>query len=845
MEGSMRNQVLGSRYRIIDRIGEGGMAFVYVAMDEKLGRKVAIKVLHEHMEKNPDIRKRFQLEAQAVSSLEHPNIVKVYDFSGAQSERLWIVTEVIRGKNLAQYAQASGPGWVHPVLGACLVREICKALDKAHGEGIVHRDIKPENVMLTTEGRVKLMDFGIAKDLGKASMTVEGTFMGSPSYMSPEQIRGRDVDLRSDLYSLSVLFYEIITGRLPFTGQTTHDVVLRIIEGEFTHPRYIVPTIPAGVNDMIVKGMSRSPEARFQTAREMGRELDLFLGGLGFDESHIELERYFKDPQAYASRLQKAGIPTSMTRAASKPTRNPQLSVLRPTAANSRAAAQRSTLQLDPQRPSEPSIAQRRATPAPQPPTAPEPRRSLVQPRPPQPAPAARQTGYVPPPPLMTPRAPSPQPEVSNVAALREASAFAEVNSQGRAAPQPAPRRAPPRYVRRDAIGLGRRNARLTQLTNSWTHAMFGVLIVGIIGMVSIWGFWELQGRLSAAAQKNRELKESRLTTKPPRPSKARKTSKRRDGTPVVVKNLTKKPLAFLEAAQALGDTAPKAPKLATNGKKPKKPKGGKKPVVKDPPLIVETAEVTRPKKKKSDKPSSALAAASATPPAATPVQAAPLPEGDVEAAQPQAPQPSPPSEPAAEMSEGEASPKEEPAAKEEPKAEGKARVAISSQPAAELFIDGKRFGTTIDATANSGFHTLESGKHALELRRQGYRTYRTRFDLSAGDQKVLPQVVLEPDNGGVVSKASALTLRVSAQPASVVIRNIDNNSTQAFVMKAASRTVQLENGRYHIKIEHNGEVKERELSLTGNQGLTFSAEFKGSIEAKAPDKEGEAKSDE
>ena len=227
----MRNQILGNRYRIIDRIGEGGMAYVYVALDEKLRRKVAIKVLHEHMEKNPDIRKRFQLEAQAVSALEHPNIVKIYDFSGEYSERLWIVTEVIRGKNLAQYAQSIGPGWVNPVLSACIVREICKALDKAHEEGIIHRDIKPENIMLTSEGRVKLMDFGIAKDLGKAGMTIEGTFMGSPSYMSPEQIRGRNVDLRSDLYSLSVLFYEIATGRLPVIGTTTHDVVLRIIEG--------------------------------------------------------------------------------------------------------------------------------------------------------------------------------------------------------------------------------------------------------------------------------------------------------------------------------------------------------------------------------------------------------------------------------------------------------------------------------------------------------------------------------------------------------------------------------------------------------------------------------------
>ena len=302
----MQGQVLGNRYRIIDQLGEGGMAFVYLAVDEKLGRKVAIKVLHEHMERNPDIRHRFHLEAQSISALDHPNIVKIYDFSGDKSHRLWIVTEVIRGKNLAQFVDQYTGGHLHPIVAACLVREICKALEKAHNHGIVHRDIKPENIMVTVNGRTKLMDFGIAKDLAKSGMTMTGTFMGSPSYMSPEQIRGRDVDLRSDLYSLSVLFYEIVTGRLPFVGTSTHDVVMKIMTGEYTFPKYLVDGLPDELNDMIMRGMSRDPVIRQQAAREYGIEIDQYLQNIGFDESHIELERYFKDRRSYDARLQRS-----------------------------------------------------------------------------------------------------------------------------------------------------------------------------------------------------------------------------------------------------------------------------------------------------------------------------------------------------------------------------------------------------------------------------------------------------------------------------------------------------------------------------------------------------------
>nr|MBP9706658.1 serine/threonine protein kinase [Oligoflexales bacterium] len=216
-----KNLLLDNRYQLENRIGSGGMASVYMAMDLKLKRKVAVKILHEHMAKNPEIKKRFQLEAQAISAIEHPNIVKIYDYSGINSEHSWLVTEVISGQNLGEYLSLFPKSRLHPILASCIVREVSKALGAAHDKGIIHRDIKPENVMITETGVVRLMDFGIAKDLQQNSLTQTGTFIGSPGYMSVEQIKGKGVDYRSDIYSLSILFYELVTGVLPYKGSSS------------------------------------------------------------------------------------------------------------------------------------------------------------------------------------------------------------------------------------------------------------------------------------------------------------------------------------------------------------------------------------------------------------------------------------------------------------------------------------------------------------------------------------------------------------------------------------------------------------------------------------------------
>jgi len=312
----MRNEVIGDRYRILDRLGEGGMAVVYTARDEKLDRVVAIKVLHEHLAKNEDIRQRFEQEARAISSLDHPNIVKVFDYSGPDSKQLWIVTELLKGQNLANFLRNFEGGRLNPIIAASVVREICKALEHAHSRDIVHRDIKPENVMVLDHGPVsiKLMDFGIAKNLHKNSMTLTGTFMGSPSYMSPEQIRGKGIDLRCDIYSLGVVLYELTTGRLPFIGTTTHDVILKIVEGNFIRPVDLVPETPGDIDRIICKAMASDAERRFQSGKMLGKELDLFLQRAGFVESHVELERYFQDRNAFEERLAELDLASVETK---------------------------------------------------------------------------------------------------------------------------------------------------------------------------------------------------------------------------------------------------------------------------------------------------------------------------------------------------------------------------------------------------------------------------------------------------------------------------------------------------------------------------------------------------
>lgn len=827
----MRNQLLGNRYRIIERIGEGGMAYVYVAKDEKLGRKVAVKVLHEHMHKNPELRKRFQMEAQAISSLEHPNIVKIYDFSGTNSDRLWIVTEVIRGKNLAQHAQATGRGWLHPILSACIVREILKALDKAHHEGIVHRDIKPENVMITNEGRVKLMDFGIAKDLGKSNMTIEGTFMGSPSYMSPEQIRGRDVDLRSDLYSLAILFYEVVTGRLPYAGQTTHEVILKILDGEFTHPRYIVPTIPLLLNEMIIKGMAKSPESRFQSAREMGREIDLFLGNLAFDESHVELERFFKDPQAYASRLEQVQRNADSQRAGQHSQRYPSSRNL---------TAQPSVAHQEHRRLAQSTSHPKRQASIPIPtPANTNTRHNSIRIRATHIPNQDQATALIPPPPQFNYRGNA----RGSVPARHEQNAASDSPAINQMTARIPAQRPQIRYARREGQLAGRRSIRTTQFAPNWAHVSFGTLIVAALCFISLWGFWELKNRLNQVKTQNYTNK-IHAEDKTQLGQKTR-PRKQRDGTPSVTKQISKKSRTQTvemqsppnknsytqKKSQKTKSKKTATPDAATTPTSANRPKVVKKKAIAGDESIIpalfsgqigETEEIastgqsgTTAGEQSKDPPlksdnSTIVSEKSTNNSVDTSTQATKTSASEVDNSP--------------KKTELKASPKT--SIKTGEKSHMMSSLTIRSQPAAEVFINGKRMGTTNDATASSGSIKLEAGSHILELRRQGYKSYRTQVELVDDEKKTLPQIILEPDDKGDVAIKTNLTIRVNATPASVTIRNLENNSSQAFVTKTKARTIALDNGLYHVRIEYQGETKERELRLSGAQ-ITFSADFK------------------
>ncbi|RYZ68468.1 MAG: serine/threonine protein kinase, partial [Proteobacteria bacterium] len=298
----MIETLIGQRYRLKALIGEGGMASVYSALDEKLERKVAIKILHPHLARNNDIRDRFLLEARTVSGLDHPNILRVYDFSGLESEQLWIVMEILHGEDLSEYVKSFPKNRLQFIVAALITREICRALNEAHKLNIVHRDIKPENIMMLQNGQLKLMDFGIAK-VHRANATQTGIFMGSPSYMSPEQIRGTDVDARADIYSLSVLFYEILTGQLPFVGKSTAEVINRIMVGRYSAPNLLINELPPPLTQIIQKGLQHHKDERYQSITEMALALDSFLTSVNFRESRIELEEFSLNRTKFEERI--------------------------------------------------------------------------------------------------------------------------------------------------------------------------------------------------------------------------------------------------------------------------------------------------------------------------------------------------------------------------------------------------------------------------------------------------------------------------------------------------------------------------------------------------------------
>jgi beta-lactam-binding protein with PASTA domain/tRNA A-37 threonylcarbamoyl transferase component Bud32 len=261
--------VFGGRYRTTEKIGSGGMADVYKAMDEVLGRTVAVKVMHAHYSDDPQFVQRFRHEAQAAANLSHPNIVNIYDW-GQQNDTYYIVMEYVRGTDLKALIQQRGPA--DPLKAMEYAAQVCAALSVAHGYGIIHRDIKSHNLVLTPDGTVKVMDFGIARAVN-TTMTQTGSVLGTAQYVSPEQAQGRDLGPGTDLYSLGVVLYEMTTGKLPFDGETPVSVALKHVNDTPVPPREIDADIPPAVEAVILRAMDKDPTKRYTSAEQMRGDL--------------------------------------------------------------------------------------------------------------------------------------------------------------------------------------------------------------------------------------------------------------------------------------------------------------------------------------------------------------------------------------------------------------------------------------------------------------------------------------------------------------------------------------------------------------------------------------------
>ena len=267
----LEGKILGNRYEIIEKIGNGGMATVYKSKDRVLNRYVAVKILRDEFTTDEEFIKRFRIEAQSAASLTHPNIVSIFDV-GNEGSLYYIVMELIKGKTLKEIiTEENGPlPWKWSLN---VVTQIASALETAHKNNIVHRDIKPHNIIITEDGIAKVTDFGIAKAVSNSTITAFGTTIGSVHYFSPEHARGGYTDAKSDLYSLGVVMYEMLTGKVPFDADTSVSVALKHMQEDPVPPMEINPNIPKAVNDIILKAMQKEPMARYQTATAMLRDL--------------------------------------------------------------------------------------------------------------------------------------------------------------------------------------------------------------------------------------------------------------------------------------------------------------------------------------------------------------------------------------------------------------------------------------------------------------------------------------------------------------------------------------------------------------------------------------------
>lgn len=315
------NRTLDKRYTILERIGGGGMADVYRAHDKLLDRSVAVKVLRSQFTSDEEFVTRFRREAQAAARLSHPNIVNIYDV-GCDEDIYYIVMEYISGETLKERIQRAGQLSIESAVRIAL--EIAEALENAHQNGLVHCDIKPHNILTTKAGRIKVTDFGIAKAVTSATMTHTGTIIGSVHYFSPEQAKGAAVGAKSDIYSLGVVMYEMLTGTVPFNGETPISIALKHLQEEPRPLRESNPDVPPLVEAIVLKAMAKEPDQRFNDISEMITDLRL-------------AQNYLRDD--HTRRLSREDYPTQVLPRITPPAGEGAVKTQQPVAAKTRSKA--------------------------------------------------------------------------------------------------------------------------------------------------------------------------------------------------------------------------------------------------------------------------------------------------------------------------------------------------------------------------------------------------------------------------------------------------------------------------------------------------------------------------
>lgn len=274
----MIGKIFNNRYKIIEKLGSGGTSIVYRGQDLLLNRMVTVKILREEYASNADFVRRFRHEAQAVASLSHSNIVAVYDV-GFEENMHYIVMEFVEGESLKDYIRRKGS---LPVGEACnIITQILAGVQHAHEHGIIHRDLKSHNILLSKDGRAKVTDFGIAVGMSDVTLTynTSSRIMGSVHYISPEQVQGQPVTEKSDIYSVGVIFYEMLTGRLPFLGETPISIAMQHVQGELILPHQVNPKVPLGISYVVMRSMRKNPEARYDSAEDMAKAVRAAYSG--------------------------------------------------------------------------------------------------------------------------------------------------------------------------------------------------------------------------------------------------------------------------------------------------------------------------------------------------------------------------------------------------------------------------------------------------------------------------------------------------------------------------------------------------------------------------------------